>query len=446
MLAQRTVPISAPLLEVVGDEVDARSPAVETTREELGVLMVHFVHTADVQIGMKATEAGAKGARLREARLESLRRTVALAEERQADFLLIAGDLFENSQVKPVTVSQVAQILQELDPTPVYILPGNHDWWDGGSVYRRAEFREPQARNLRVCSAPVPVEFRPEVLLYPCPITEPHSMLDPTAWIPHREEDATIRIGLAHGSLPHAHLETSDYPIQPEVLRIKGLDYLALGHYHGLQLLERDRVAMPGSPEQTKFGEREAGHVLWVEIDAAGVAPRVEPVRVGSLRWVDMADEWHSPAEEARLALQASIEALPDGPQTLLRLHLTGLVRPDELLEAEQLQTWLVARCENSYLLHAEVRQALLTTTEVAGALQELVQGDAILAGTLADLERLSDADGSGAVRVEETSSRSMDELMQTVAKAEVAGSRPSEVAREAVALLSRLAVEVCQP
>ncbi|MEN6549494.1 MAG: hypothetical protein ABFE07_25905 [Armatimonadia bacterium] len=62
--------------------------------------MVRFVHTADVQIGMKATEAGERGAALREARLEALRRTVALTRDRQADFLLIAGDLFENNQVK----------------------------------------------------------------------------------------------------------------------------------------------------------------------------------------------------------------------------------------------------------------------------------------------------------------------------------------------------------
>ena len=89
--------------------------------------MVRFVHTADVQLGMKATEVGERGAALREARLEALRRTVALVREREADFLLIAGDLFENNQVKPVTVSQTVQILQELDPLPVYILPGNHD-------------------------------------------------------------------------------------------------------------------------------------------------------------------------------------------------------------------------------------------------------------------------------------------------------------------------------
>lgn len=407
--------------------------------------MVRFVHTADVQVGMKATEAGEKGAVLREARLEALRSTVALTKERQADFLLIAGDLFENNQVKPVTVSQVVQILQGLDPTPVYILPGNHDWWDGGSVYSRAEFQEPHARNLRVCNSAKPFELAPGVVLYPCPVTEPHSMLDPTTWIPPRENDGTIRIGLAHGSLPHAHSETSDFPIQPDAAQLKGLDYLALGHYHGLQLLESGRMAMPGSPEQTRFGEQGAGQVLWVEIGGAGVPPQVEPVQVGSLHWVDLADGWQSPASDARQALQTRIEALPEGARTLLRVHLTGLVRPDELVEVESLRTWLAARCDNRDLLHAEVRQAVLTTAEVAGALQELVQGDAILAGALADLERLADPDGTGTTTVEGTTSRSMDLLMQTVTEAQIAGSRPSEVAREAIALLSKLAVEVCQ-
>ena len=58
--------------------------------------MVKFVHTADWQIGMKAAHVGAVGKRVRSERLESARRVVEAAASRQADFIIVAGDTFED--------------------------------------------------------------------------------------------------------------------------------------------------------------------------------------------------------------------------------------------------------------------------------------------------------------------------------------------------------------
>ena len=58
-----------------------------------------FVHTADWQIGMKAAHIGAVGERLREARLQAARKVIDAAGAHGAEFILLAGDSFEDNGV-----------------------------------------------------------------------------------------------------------------------------------------------------------------------------------------------------------------------------------------------------------------------------------------------------------------------------------------------------------
>ena len=43
------------------------------------------------------------------------------------DFLLIAGDLFDNENVDAAVVEQVKSALGSIQQTDVYVAPGNHD-------------------------------------------------------------------------------------------------------------------------------------------------------------------------------------------------------------------------------------------------------------------------------------------------------------------------------
>ena len=57
---------------------------------------MRFVHTADWQIGMKAAHVGKAAEKVRSARLETIRRIQQLAKEVDAEFILVAGDTFED--------------------------------------------------------------------------------------------------------------------------------------------------------------------------------------------------------------------------------------------------------------------------------------------------------------------------------------------------------------
>jgi len=80
-----------------------------------------------------------------------------------------------------------------------------------------------------------------------------------------------------------------DYPIDLSVVEDSGLDYLALGHWHGMNIYQDStgvpRIAYSGTHEQTKYGENDAGYCLLVEIEAKGNDPIITPIRCGGLSW-----------------------------------------------------------------------------------------------------------------------------------------------------------------
>jgi DNA repair exonuclease SbcCD nuclease subunit len=138
-----------------------------------------FLHTADWQVGMRAAQLGEKGERVRHARLESARRVIEEARREKVDFVLVAGDTFEDKGVDRLKVREVAKILGSAG-CPVYLISGNHDPLTPGSVWEDAAWGE--WPNLHVLKQPEPVEAA-GAILYPCPVFAGDSKEDPTAWI-----------------------------------------------------------------------------------------------------------------------------------------------------------------------------------------------------------------------------------------------------------------------
>ncbi len=186
-----------------------------------------FIHTADWQLGMKAAHVGEAAARVREERLAAARRVVGVARDHGAEFVLIAGDTFEDNGVERALIQKVADILGS-SHVPVYLIPGNHDPLTPGSVWEHPAWKSME--HVHVLREEKPVDI-PGGILYPCPVKDKRSRKDPTAWIPSEDEGA-IRIGLAHGTVEGVPQPEPDHPIARDAASRAGLDYLALGHWH----------------------------------------------------------------------------------------------------------------------------------------------------------------------------------------------------------------------
>ncbi|MEW6264154.1 MAG: DNA repair exonuclease [Thermodesulfobacteriota bacterium] len=300
-----------------------------------------FLHTADWQIGLKAKAVGQAGSRVREERLAAARRVVTLANKEKVDFLLLAGDVFEDNGVDRYLVQQVGDVLARA-AGPVYIIPGNHDPAVPGSVWDHPVWRS--SRRLQVLMEKAAVNI-PGGRLYPCPLKEKSSGLDPTAWIKAEKGDA-VRIGLAHGTVESAPVEEQDHPISRRAASKLGLDYLALGHWHSTAFFPEDdgavRLAYSGTPEPTGFAERDSGHVLLVEIAQTGARPEIKKVPTGRLKWETR--EIEIAGGESWPAIKKELASWSDPESSLLEIRLQGLLEASHREEPELIDQMLQSK------------------------------------------------------------------------------------------------------
>ena len=302
---------------------------------------MRFLHTADWQIGMKAAALGDAGARVREERLAAGKRAIEAAREQGVDFILVAGDTFEDNAVDRVLVQRVADILAAFG-SPVFIIPGNHDPLAPGSVWEHPAWKS--AAQVRVLREETPVEAAGG-RLYPCPVFEKRSNRNPTAWIPDDRGDV-IRVGMAHGTVEGVHQEEPDYPIPRDAARQCGLDYLALGHWHSYAAYPDEdgvtRMAYSGTHETTKFGERDSGNTLLVDIDRPGATPRITPVRTAGLTWTQLEEDLREAGALAHL--REAVEAMGNGDTTLIEITLAGLLHAQDREELERIRQIVASR------------------------------------------------------------------------------------------------------
>ena len=353
-----------------------------------------FVHTADWQIGMKAAHVGAVGARVRDVRLETARRVIEAAATHGAEFILVAGDTFEDNGVDRVLVQKAADILAD-SAVPVFVIPGNHDPLVPGSVWDHPAWGE--GEKVRVLKAAEPVEI-PGGRLYPCPVLEKHSRKDPTAWIDAAGKDG-LRIGIAHGTVEGMPQVEPDHPVPRDAALRAGLDYLALGHWHSTALYEDAagvvRMAYSGTHETTRFGERDSGNILVVEISGAGAPPVVTRVKTGALAWLTLDEEIRQAGDLARVC--ALVEQEEDPDKTLIEVRLSGLLPGSVGPELGRLKEVL----ESRFLFHRLDSGGLRPAPEDASWLEGLPQG--VLREAALELRALAAAESAaGATDPEE--------------------------------------------
>ena len=284
-----------------------------------------FIHTADWQIGRPfAGFAADKVPLLREARLDVIGRIAGLARQAGAEHVLVAGDVYDSPDVPDRDLRQSIERLAREQGVIWHLLPGNHDAAQVGGIWERlVHFGLPQ--NVRLHLEPRVAMIAEGVALLPAPLTSRALSHDPTIWMGEAEtSSARYRIGLAHGSIQGFGGEDGEpaVPIAPNRAELAGLDYLALGDWHGVTRIS-DRVWYSGTPEPDRFPDNEPGFALVVRIGGQNQPVAVERHPTARYTWWKIALTVTGP--ESLALLEQSIAAkVSHQEHLLLKLALAG--------------------------------------------------------------------------------------------------------------------------
>ena len=292
-----------------------------------------FLHTADWQLGMTRHFLGEDAqARYSAARRDAIVAIGALARETGAEFVVVAGDVFDANQLAPKVISQSLDAMRAID-VPVYLLPGNHDPLDAASVYSSALFRAECPDNVTVLDRAGVWEVGPGLEVVAAPWRSKKPTADLTAAVlDDLPADGTARILLAHGAVDALDPDR-DNPAQISTAGLNAaiersaVHYVALGDKHSRTPVgESGRVWYSGSPEVTNYDHKEAdsGHVLVVDIDLDDPAHPVTVASraVGTWRFLTLRREVNNSRDIADLNL--NLEQLPDKDRTVVKLGLVG--------------------------------------------------------------------------------------------------------------------------
>ena len=195
--------------------------------------------------------------------------------------MLFSGDLLDSDNSFYETGEELIRSLRHI-PVPVFIAPGNHDFYSERSPYARLKLPE----NIHVFTSSAIEHYElPDlgVRVYGAAFTERRSGPLLRGFSAPREEGVTNILCL-HGDL--GARDSIYCPVTENELAASGMDYAALGHIHkasGLQRAGKTWYSYPGCPEGRGFDETGEKTISLIELDGENCTLR--PLSVAARRY-----------------------------------------------------------------------------------------------------------------------------------------------------------------
>ncbi len=260
--------------------------------------MIKFIHTADIHFGMenygKIDPQTGIHTRLLDFQ-KALNFCIDYAIEKDVDFFMFSGDAYKTATPSPTQQRLLIQCFLRLHQAkiPVAIVVGNHDHplsfgkTDALDIFNQLPldgfhvFEKPRTLKLETKSGPVQIVGIPWPTRNTISLSHKHrfkSAIEITEYLSNAvgkiikklADDLdpkipailaghlTVSSGVFSGSEKRAIYGT-DPILLPSQLAVKPFDYVALGHLHRYQNLNKNgypAIVYSGSPERIDFGER----------------------------------------------------------------------------------------------------------------------------------------------------------------------------------------------
>ncbi len=201
-----------------------------------------FIHAADLHLDTPFRGIGrvapAVAKVLREASLDAWDHLVRLTIEREAVFLLLAGDIYDGPERGIRAQLRFRRGLEQLAERgiKVFIVHGNHDPLDGWSAIRDWPDGVTVFGSTSVESVTVERDGQPLAIVHGISYAKPDTTDNLTLRF-SRGSGEGLQIGLLHCNVGDDGEHASYSPCTIDDLRGAGMDYWALGHVHRSKVL-----------------------------------------------------------------------------------------------------------------------------------------------------------------------------------------------------------------
>ena len=294
---------------------------------------LRFVHAADLHLdspfrGLANTAPKLRDA-LQAATLGAFERIVDHTIQCKADFLVLAGDLYDSKDRSLRALVAFRRQMERLAERDIsaYIVHGNHDPLNGwGSEFQLP----PNVTTFTGKPKTDPVIRRGKEIARVTGVSYARERVtENLAANMKAESDSPYSVALLHANVGGQTGHADYSPVTLDELLVSGFDYWALGHVHTRSVLATDpaTVAYPGNPQGRNPREPGPRGCLQVDIDRNGDA-HLSFVDTSIARWVHLEVAIHthtrmdglleSLLEEGRVAAAAF-----EGP-TVARYTLRG--------------------------------------------------------------------------------------------------------------------------
>ncbi|MHA6287600.1 metallophosphoesterase family protein [Maricaulis sp. CAU 1757] len=331
-----------------------------------------FVHTADWQLGRSFKNFEPElAAQLAAARLDVIETIGAVAEKEDAKHIFVAGDVWDMAAPSDKLLRQPLDRMAAFNSVIWWLLPGNHDPAQKHGLWDRLKsIGLPE--NVKTLTTQKAVYPEPGVAVLPAPYHSKNPGRDLTSDFDAMEvEEGCVRIGVAHGGVEGFFDQSHQSAvIDRNRADSAGLDYLALGDWHGrAQVNERTWYA--GTPEPDRFPNNDPGWVLVAEVER-GETPSVKPVRTGKFTWTrDRVDCIEGIDLKERIS--AVLDAHGSRHLRLSRLELCG-----ELRLQDRMELLAFVEKETASLAHLRARYEGLSTVVDHESLSDILPDGAL--------------------------------------------------------------------
>lgn len=239
--------------------------------------VLRFIHTADCHLdaplsGLRGVDRGMADT-LQRLQRESFAAIINHCVEQAADFLIIAGDLFDTSSKNIRTQVELKRQFEQLRDAGigVYIAAGNHDnLEESGYLSRGLDITLPE--NVHIFSGDFPESFEFEkpggaaVRITGMSFARRDISDNLALQFPKRSGDE-IAIGVLHTSLAGSSEHAAYAPCALDDLLSRSCDYWALGHIHARGVIqENPAVVYPGCPQARRRRETGVMSVTLVDV------------------------------------------------------------------------------------------------------------------------------------------------------------------------------------